>query len=103
MSDVGKKEVPTHVEPKAPTGIFPTPWQYPVPPKRRTAACDKCVDVDTFSHRLGPHKGEPSLRPMYAKETKGTPNAINANAGSLTRSSYIELIKVVYTSHEYAW
>src|SRR5271155_2393825 len=65
-----EKDVPTRVEPEASTGIFPTPWQYPVPPKTRTAACDKCVDVDTFSHRLGPHKDEPSLRPMYAKETK---------------------------------
>src|SRR5579859_3482414 len=40
------------------------------PQKRRTAACDRCVDVDTFSHRLGPRKGEPSISPTYTKETK---------------------------------
>ena len=68
-----EKKVPTHVEPEASTGIFPTPWQYPAPPKRRTAACGSCVEVDTFPTDWALIKSEPLMGSMYTKETERDP------------------------------
>jgi hypothetical protein len=61
---------------------FPTPWQHPVPPKRRTAACDKCVDVDTFSHRLGPRKRRAVRKPIvHQGDKKGRPTPSTPTPG----------------------
>jgi hypothetical protein len=102
-----EKDMPTRVEPEASTSIFSRAHGNIQCPQRQGQQPATSVSMLIhFPTDWAPIKTSRPSGQCTPRRQKGTSNAINANAGSLTRSSYIELIKVVCASLDYerlAW